>query len=184
MKVIFYSEWRKRLGCFNYFPVGIYLIGSCARIIVLVFGLSVPYQLEYMGAKRNWPASIGKKYFARKLFILLPLILWVIWPSKITFCWLPWLQIGCHGNQCPQVLSLSVPDIPAKFGHNRSINTGGDVERTNGQTDGKSKLQYDSRAVYGISRQGVESISSKFSSQLQCPHRTSHDVCHCLAKVL
>ena len=30
---------------------------------------------------------------------------------------------------------VPIPDIPAKFGHNRSINTGGDVERTNWQTD-------------------------------------------------
>ena len=44
---------------------------------------------------------------------------------KIKFLWLPW-QIGFHGNQCPKLDSVPVPDVPAKFGADRSVNGEGD----------------------------------------------------------
>ncbi len=47
---------------------------------------------------------------------------------------------GCHGNQCHKVLSLTVPDLPAEFGRDRSTNGGGDSKRTNGQTDGQIQI--------------------------------------------
>ncbi len=42
---------------------------------------------------------------------------------------------GCHGNRCHKVLSLTIPDPPAEFGHDRSINDGVDSKRTNGRTN-------------------------------------------------
>ena len=36
--------------------------------------------------------------------------------------------------------SLPIPDIPAKFGRDQSVNAGGNAERTNGQTDGKTQF--------------------------------------------
>ncbi len=50
---------------------------------------------------------------------------------EIILFWLPWRQIGCHGNQYPSGNSAPCPDVPAKFGAHRPINDGGDAEQTN-----------------------------------------------------
>ncbi len=86
----------------------------------------------YHGNRSVAMVTSSLRSFAYLSPTFLPLILWLIQPPKNTFCWLPWPHIGCHGNKCPQVLSLPVPGIPAKFGCDWSVNAGGDVERTNG----------------------------------------------------
>ena len=48
------------------------------------------------------------------------------WALKITFLWLPWQQIGFHGNHCPKPDSVPVPNVSAKFGADRSVNGEGD----------------------------------------------------------
>ena len=47
---------------------------------------------------------------------------------------------GCHGNQCHKVLSLTIPDLHAEFGRDRSTNPGVDSKRTNGQTEGQIQI--------------------------------------------
>ncbi len=62
---------------------------------------------------------------------------WMLWLCFVLILrlirplfWLPWQQISCHGNQCLKPDSVPVPDLPAKFGANRSVNGWGDVEQT------------------------------------------------------
>ncbi len=52
----------------------------------------------------------------------------------MTFFWLPWQQTGFHGNWSRKVFSMPIPDFPAKFGADRSVNAGGDSTQTNIQT--------------------------------------------------
>ncbi len=53
---------------------------------------------------------------------------------KITFFWLPWQLTGFHGNGSREVFSVPIPDFPAKFGADQSINARGDSTQTNIQT--------------------------------------------------
>ena len=53
---------------------------------------------------------------------------------KITYFWLPWQPIGFHGNGSREVFSVPDPDLPAKFGADRSVNAGGDSTQTNSVT--------------------------------------------------
>ena len=54
--------------------------------------------------------------------------------TKITFFWLPWQLTGFQGNGSCEVVSVPIPDFPAKFGTDRSINDRGDSTQTNTQT--------------------------------------------------
>ncbi len=55
-------------------------------------------------------------------------------PPKTSISRLPWQHIGFHGNRSREVLSVPIPDLPAKFDAHRSVNGRGDSSQTESVT--------------------------------------------------